>query len=56
MFLFFKGFQPRNFLVLFLFTLKHSFLLILLGYFTATLEENEVPKRPKWNIGLYHQR
>ena len=42
MFLFFYGFQPNYFLILFLIFMKHSYLLMLPGYFNTTLEKCKV--------------
>ena len=39
MFLFFKGFQPQNALILFLYFMKHSYLLTDVEYFNTTFEE-----------------
>ena len=42
MFLLFEGFQAQNVLILFLFSMKYSHLLTILGYFNTTLEEYKV--------------
>ena len=42
MFLLVESFKYRNVLILFLFSMKHPYLLILLGYFNTTLEEDKV--------------
>ena len=42
MFLLFENFQSQNVLILFLFCMKHCYLLKLLGYFNTTLEKCKV--------------
>ena len=42
MFLLFESFQPQSILILFLFSIKLSYLLIALGHFNTTLEEYKV--------------
>ena len=50
MFLFFKDSQSQNVLSFFFFSMKHSFFLILLGYFTSTTERFKVI----FPNGIYH--
>ena len=42
MFLLFERFQPQNVLILFLFSITHSYLLTDMERFNSTLEEKEV--------------
>lgn len=44
MFLLFERFQPRNVLILFLFSITHSYLLTDMEHFNSTLEESYIPR------------